>query len=101
MIDDESASSWNWSYFSYDLEGSSRIKRDSSGSWDPKPVPTVLHVSRDSRMVAQKIYTRLCYSKYSSAGAHPDREASFNTLYDSFYIGQKNGVISKSWSTCQ
>jgi hypothetical protein len=89
MIDDELASSWNWSYFSYELEGSSRIKRDSSRSWDPKPVPTVLHVSRDSRMVAQKIYTRLCFSKYSSAGAHPDREAYINTLYDSFYIGHK------------
>ena len=66
----------------YPYKGSSWI--EDSGLWQPKPVPSVFHASRDSRMVAQTIYTCLSYRKYSTT--HPDLEYYYNTLYDSFYM---------------
>jgi hypothetical protein len=87
MTDDRSQSEWNSSpYCSYGVEGSSRINRDVS-IWDPKPVPTVLHISSDSRMVAQTVYTRLLFSDRSDVPT--GQEGYFNTLYDSFYFGHK------------
>ncbi|KAG4443111.1 hypothetical protein IFR05_001437 [Cadophora sp. M221] len=66
-------------------EGSSRIIREHN-MWGFEQTPVTLRLCRDSRMVAQKIYTRMrfCGNHVGTQGS----EAYFNTLYDNFYLSE-------------
>ena len=65
--------------------GSSRIlRRPQNRKQDPEPFPFILHVCRNSRAVAQSIFTILP-SKKDPWG--PDFTHYYNVLYNSFYIG--------------
>jgi hypothetical protein len=67
------------------LKGSSRIlRRPHNRKQNPESFPLILHVCRNSRAVAQSIFTILP-SKNDAWG--PDITQYYNVLYNSFYIG--------------
>lgn len=57
-----------------------------------RTVPSVLQICRESRSVAQQVYTRMALSTYDAT----HQEIYVNTLYDKFFIG---GLHGKSWKS--
>lgn len=71
-------------------KGSSQVDEDDNYSGE-MPVPSVLQVCSESRLIAQKVYTLMAMNTYGGN----KREGYFNTLYDYFYIG---GLHAEVWT---
>ncbi|KAE8443657.1 hypothetical protein EG329_001515 [Mollisiaceae sp. DMI_Dod_QoI] len=63
---------------------SSQVNNDD----DCKTVPTILQVCRESRLIAQQVYTLMTLPVFDSEESSV-REVYFNTLYDSFYMSSR------------
>jgi hypothetical protein len=75
------------------LKGSSRILRmPQNRKQDPESFPFILHVCRNSRAVAQSIFTILPSKKDPWA---PNITRYYNVLYDSFHIGPNGWTAFK------
>ncbi|KUJ13226.1 uncharacterized protein LY89DRAFT_155145 [Mollisia scopiformis] len=57
-----------------------------------RDVPSVLHICRESRSVAQQVYTLMPLDMLEGR----EKRAYFNTLYDFFFIGATNG---ETWTS--
>ncbi|KAE9364604.1 hypothetical protein N431DRAFT_421711 [Stipitochalara longipes BDJ] len=66
--------------------GSSLIDYD---RWKFEPFPNILHVCRTSRVEVMKVYTQMSTSTSVYINSYINVKPYINTLYDSFYMGEK------------